>query len=66
MLWRDKSIEVKKKTDAEALGIPMDEPDDSELDAADAPDAAPAPIAPAKMLPPSTEKGFSQTVAAVI
>lgn len=58
--------EKRKPTieDKGSIQLNVDKPKPSDVDPADVPD--PAPIPPAKMLPAPTEKGFSQTLAAVV
>jgi len=49
-----------------SIQLNVDKPKLSDVDPADVPDPEPPPLPPAKMLPAPTEKGFSQTLAAVV
>jgi len=58
--------ETLKTDPSNPLNLPFDHPKSNSVDPADVPEPEPTPIPPAKMLPAPTEKGFSQTLAAVV
>ena len=64
-LWGQSVSKIQHGSDGEDLGIKVDKLHPSEADPADVPDPTPTPVPLSKMLPGPTDKGFSQTLAAV-